>query len=604
MTRVITRKMHYNIADVTRQRRELLGRMVSRERRSRVGRIATEADVRAVIVEGEHERLEFKSEKTTALSDRDVFEEVVALANSGGGILLLGVDDGGTITGAVPRHGATTDVCRLAAAIRNNTHPGVVAACVEVRTTDGPVLAVQVAGSAALQATRSGKCLRRQVGADGKPETVPFYPSDHGIFHTTAATADYSAQLLEGASLDDLDPLQFRRVRQTIERLHGDSSLVDLTDEEIAKALRLVTTRGGVSIPTVAGMLIAGTAEAIEEYLPTHAVHFQVLDSTGAVRLNDSFRGPVLEIVEEVSERFLARNEEDEIQIGLVRLPVPDYAPESFREAFNNALLHRDYSRLGGIFVQMHPDHILITSPGPFPAGVTVGNLLVHEPLPRNPRLAEAFKRIGLVEQTGRGIDRIYLGQLRYGRPAPDYSRTDSEGVRVVLPGGRPSLEFAALVYEEGNAGRALTLDELMVLNALFTERRVYADSVGELIQKGVPAARSVLERLAERGLVEGRGQRRGRSFMLSAALYRRLHQEAEYVRARGFEPVQQEQMVMDYVGAHGRIGRAEASELCRITPRQATALLARLVARGDLEMHGTKRGAHYVARRRGAEQR
>jgi hypothetical protein len=40
-------------------------------------------------------------------------------------------------------------------------------------------------------------------------------------------------------------------------------------------------------------------------------------------------------------------------------------------------------------------------------------------------------KRIGLVEQTGRGVDKIYLGQLRYGCPAPDYSRSDRTGVRV-----------------------------------------------------------------------------------------------------------------------------------------------------------------------------
>jgi len=66
--------------------------------------------------------------------------------------------------------------------------------------------------------------------------------------------------------------------------------------------------------------------------------------------------------------------------------------------------------------------------------------------------LAEAFRRIGLVEQTGRGIDKIFAGQLRYGRPAPDYGRTNSTAVRVVLRGGQPSLEFAAFVYEQDPA--------------------------------------------------------------------------------------------------------------------------------------------------------
>ena len=44
---------------------------------------------------------------------------------------------------------------------------------------------------------------------------------------------------------------------------------------------------------------------------------------------------------------------------------------------------------------------------------ISIDNLLVHEPKPRNPRLAEAFKRIGIVEQTGRGVDKIYREQLR-----------------------------------------------------------------------------------------------------------------------------------------------------------------------------------------------
>lgn len=93
--------------------------------------------------------------------------------------------------------------------------------------------------------------------------------------------------------------------------------------------------------------------------------------------------------------------------MGLFRLPVPDYSLVGFREAVNNAVLHRDLTQMQAVYVQWQPDHLLITNPGGFPAGVTLDNLLVHEPKPRNPRLAEAFRRIGLVEQTERGVDKI-----------------------------------------------------------------------------------------------------------------------------------------------------------------------------------------------------
>ena len=116
------------------------------------------------------------------------------------------------------------------------------------------------------------------------------------------------------------------------------------------------------------------------------------------------------------------RNSEKEFQVGMFRLPVPDYALEGFREAVNNAILHRDYTRLDHVYVQWHPDHILMANPGGFPEGVTLDNLLVHEPSRATSSWPKRSSDIGLIEQTGRGIDKIFYGQLRYGRPIPDYT--------------------------------------------------------------------------------------------------------------------------------------------------------------------------------------
>jgi ATP-dependent DNA helicase RecG len=254
--------------------------------------------------------------------------------------------------------------------------------------------------------------------------------------------------------------------------------------------------------------------------------------------------------------------------------PSPDYSPRGFREAVNNAVLHRDYTRLDDVYIQMQHDHLLITSPGGFPEGVTIGNILVHEPKPRNPRLAAAFKRIGLVEQTGRGVDRIFEGQLRYGRPAPDYTRSDASGVRVILNGGEPSLKFASFVYEEDKAGRPFALDELIVLNALFLERRIDAEQASRAIQKGASEGRRVLERLLERGLIEARGEKRARIYHLAASLYNRLQDVSNYVRTHGFDKIQQRQMIIAAVAArktrrsHGKMSWscARSQQLRRTT--------------------------------------
>jgi ATP-dependent DNA helicase RecG len=552
--------------------------------------------LQALIQAGESLTVEFKSDRQQ-INDSAIYEEVVALANTQGGVLLVGVEDDGTVTGAKPRHGSSTDPIKLQAAIFNNTVPNVNTRISIVPHPQGAVLAIEVDPYPEPCATTMGKSVRRTIASDGKPQTVPYYPRDQRSRRTDMGLLDFSAQVVENTSMDGLDPLEFERLRQTIARLHGDRTLLQLPDGELAKALRLVESQpGGQLMPNIAGLLLLGRETTIEKLLPTHKLHFQVLDAQGNVKVNDVFHGPLIRLLAEVDSRFSARNEEREVLVGMFRLPVPDYSPEGFREAVNNAVLHRDYTRLDDVYIQWQADHLLITSPGGLPEGVTLDNLLVHEPKPRNPRLAEAFRRIGLVEQTGRGIDKIFAGQLRYGRPAPDYGRSDSTAVRVVLRGGQPSLEFAAFVYEQDKAGNPLTLDEMLVLNALFFERRIDTERASGLIQKGITEARAVLERLHERGMVEGRGEKRGRVYHLSASLYRVLGQSEEYVRSHGISPIRHEAMVLEYVQAHGRIERKHVMELCGLSGPQAGRLLRKLEQSGRLKRQGTPpRWTYYV---------
>jgi ATP-dependent DNA helicase RecG len=148
-------------------------------------------------------------------------------------------------------------------------------------------------------------------------------------------------------------------------------------------------------------------------------------------------------------EAFQVRNEERELNIRMFRIGVPAYDRRGFREAVNNALIHRDCTRLGAIHVQMHEDHIRVSNPGGFVEGVTPDNLLVTEPRPRNPRLADIFKRVGLVERIGRGVAIIYSGQLRNGRLPPSYGLSSAASVSVMLPGGPADLDCVQLVVAE-----------------------------------------------------------------------------------------------------------------------------------------------------------
>lgn len=559
----------------------------------------TPETLRSLIAEGETENVEFKGEERGPLSNDDLVETVVCLANrpgSGPAWLLVGVEDDGRVTGARLNHDPVRqDLSRLAAMLSSRTRPSLSVRVQLVTLDEKPVLVIEVPSSDTPVGTTSGRYLRRALGGDGRPACVPMHFHEMQSRQASRGLLDYSALVIPEASWDDLDPLEFERLRRSIRERRGrsDETLLDLSNLDMAKALGAVEANGQVTAVRVLGLLLFGKEEALRRWLPSHEVAFQVIRGV-SVEVNDFFRWPLLRVMEEIEARFRALTREEELLVGMLRVGVPDYSPAAFREGLANALIHRDYTRFGAVHVQWFDDRIEISSPGGFPEGVRLDNLLVTAPRPRNPLLADAFKRAGIVERTARGIDTIFYEQLRNGRPAPSYERSDETTVVLVLPGGRANLNFVRLVVEENLSGRDLDLDSLLILNALWQERFVTTEDVARLIQKPQAQARATLNRLVEAGLVEARGEARWRGWHLSAATYRRLGDQAAYLRLRGFDSLQQEQLVLKYLEQNGRITRREVADLCQIGPYQASRLLNRMVEAGRLVRRGRGRGTWY----------
>lgn len=555
-------------------------------------------DITGLIAKGESLTVEFKGEKNgKTLSDHEVVEAVVCLANRDGGTLLVGVENDGAVTGAHPRHAGHTDPGKVVAMIFNNTEPPVPVDVSIHSLEGGDVIAIAVPRASNVTATKQGVCVQRILGAHG-PECLPYYPHQHASRRAELGLEDTTAMIAPGATLDDLDAVEIARVIDTIRQLQPASPLLGLEQLEMLKALGFVATgiSNGAVVPTTIGLLLAGLESSIRKYIPTHSVAFQVLNAQGAVERNDWLYGPLLRIIDDVTSRFDAITKSSgEIAVGSKRILIPMYAPDAIREALHNALLHRDYTRLGTTFIQLHEDRLTFSNPGGFPPGITLQNLLVHESLPRNPRLAEALRRIGIVETTARGIDKIYLGQLRNGRPLPDYSQTDSTGVRLILPGGTGSLAFAELVHEADALKKPFSIDELLALNQLRDARRMTPKELGQLTQKGEAPAQGVAEGLVERGLIEGRGVGKARVYLLSRALYKRFGHPEAFTRLHGFDRAQQEQLILGYLTDHAKITRREAADLCQTVSSSTSNLLRSMVKRGLVVINGTRRTAFYT---------
>jgi ATP-dependent DNA helicase RecG len=553
-----------------------------------------EHELKTLLAKGETLTVEFKSD-AKGLSDRDLVAAVIAMANTEGGLILLGVEDDGTVTGVQPSH---QDAAGLVALIANRTSPSLSVRAQIIDWGNKKILSIQAPKSRGIVSTSDGLLLRRRLMASGRPEAVPFYPHEFLQRQSALGLIDPSAIPLTSLTVEDLNPIERQRIREAIRRYGGDISLLPLAEEELDDALGLVTTVEGVRRPTVAGLLIMGREVILRQHLPAYEVAFQVLEGTD-VRVNEFFRKPLLQTFEEVELLFKARVNEQEIQVGLFRVPIPNYDRRGFREALINALVHRDYSRLGAVHVRLDDDGLTVSSPGDFVEGITLQNLLVAAPRSRNPLLADIVKRIGLAERTGRGIDRIYEGMLRYGRPAPDYSMSDTSSVVLMLLKSDADTAFLEMILShEERTGTAMPIDSLIILSRLRHERRLTTADLTADTQKSEQATRTALEKLVEAGLVEAHGTGRGRTYTLSAKVYRHTGQKAAYVRQAGFDPIQQEQMVLAYIDKHGSIKRADVMDLCRITKDQAYKLSNRLKSSGQIAQIGSRKWAIYERKR------
>lgn len=538
--------------------------------------------------------VEFKSDRAR-LPDHELVEALVGLANTEGGELWLGVEDDGTPTGL---HAAHQNLAGLPGMVAARTSPSLSVTVAVLEFSGIRVARVAVPISSTEVATTSGLYLRRRLKHDGTPECTPMLPHDRSSRAGQFGLADVSIQAVAGATLADFDPLERERLRQVIRQYGGDRVLLELDDEALDGALGFTARMpAGERVPTLTGLLVIGRESALRERVPTHELAFQVL-ARETVSFNEFRRFPLLKALDWLETNFRPYNPEKEVQIGLFRVPVPKVDREAFREAVANALVHRDYHRLGAVHVRLDDSGLTVSNPGGLVEGVTLHNLLTTEPRPRNPALADAMKRIGIVERSGRGVDKIYRGMLRFGRPEPDYSRTDMNGVVLQMATVAADEIFLQMVVEQESRqnGDLLPIDSLIALAVLREQKRLGMDELARHIHRDSTQARRTLERLVEAGLVQPHGNTRNRSYTLSAEVYQAKGNQVAYTRQAGFSSLQHEQMVLSYVRHHGQIRRSDVIDLCHLSRDQAAKLLKRLKADGRLLQHGERRGAFYTS--------
>jgi ATP-dependent DNA helicase RecG len=312
-----------------------------------------------------------------------------------------------------------------------------------------------------------------------------------------------------------------------------------------------------------------------------------------------------LNIIEQIELAFSGpANPEQEVSVGMFKLRVPAYPVEVVREVLLNAVTHRDYSDPGYVLVRHTVSELVVTSPGGFLSDITPQNILRHEPLTRNPILAAAFLKLGLVEQAGVGRRRIFIPLLSYGKRAPRYE-TDGARVSLRIFDGGFDEQMAKLVAQWNRDGRDVGLDGLLILSYLKDHAFVDSTTASELLQLSFDDARGILDRLTlpSSDVLERRGKTRAATYHLSKPMAKELIGKAAYTKTRGIDEIRYAEMVRAFVSHHGSITPAECRELLGLgESRSAREQVSRLLRawsnpEGFLRREGLSKKTTYFPR-------
>lgn len=506
----------------------------------------------------ESEHLDFKPSHGPKEDLKVACEYAVCFANAGGGVVVFGVADKvkGRAQAIQGTHGHDVDVFKRG--IYDGTRPGIEAEVFElpVREGTGRLLVMRVPeGSQKPYGTAAG-LFKQRVGKNCMPlDRVVFQRAQ-----VASAALDWSGEPAQGVTLSDLDPLQIERARQVLRSKAPSSGLLDLPDLEFLQGLEAV--RDGRVTHT--GLLLFARREVLARCCPQAQFHYVLHDSETTVARNDIDRLPLLEAVERMEQVFVGPlNPEKEIELGLFKMRIPQYPIEGVREAVLNALTHRDYLNPGEILVRHSAQELVVTSPGGFVAGITPDNILRHEAVPRNRTLANALVKLRLVESSGIGRRRIFRSALVFGKRRPQY-QTDGFAVTLRLFNRATHDAVAQVVARLDAAGAEVSLDHLLVLDALMAQPFIDAVEVAQVLQLPRDEARLVLEAmcLPPLNLLERKGHTPAATFHLAKGVATVLKGKVAYTRTRGLNPVRYAEMVREYLRDHQRIENAQMREL------------------------------------------
>ena len=392
-----------------------------------------------------------------------------------------------------------------------------------------------------------------------------------------------SADFCPDATLEDLNPLAVEDFRKRWIEKSGNKALARLELKQVLQDAEAVVDEN----ITYAALILFGTYKALGRHLAQAEVVFEYRSSEapGPAQQRKEYREAFFSFYDDIWNTINLRNDLQHYQDGLFIRDIPTFEERSVREAILNAVSHRDYRHGGNVFVRQYPRYLKIESPGGFPHGITLGNILDRQ-YPRNRRIADIFAKCGLVERSGQGMNLIFEEAIRRGKLPPDFTGTDRYQVNLVLQGQVQDPAFV-LFLEKISRERDISFStqDLLILD------RIHRGLAVE------DAFKPRLPYLVETGALELTGRGRGARYVLARRFYAMTGRKGVYTRKVGLDKETNKALLLKHIRTSKAEG-ARMQELQQVLPglsrQQIQRLLSEMATEGHIQIVGIKRAARW----------
>jgi ATP-dependent DNA helicase RecG len=354
-----------------------------------------------------------------------------------------------------------------------------------------------------------------------------------------ATTEDWSAAIVQGASLEDLDEEAILLARKNYKNKFPEKAAeVDSWDDITFLNKARITIKGKI---TRTAIILLGKEESEHFISPSEVkIRWLLKDANGNDKDYAIFSCPMILAVDKVYAKI--RNLKYRYIKDGTLFPdeVNQYEPYSIREALNNCIAHQDYTKHGRINVVEMDDQLIFTNLGSFIPGSV--EKVVKDDAPeehyRNRFLATAMLNLKMVDTAGGGIKRIFNYQRERYFPMPDFDLSGGK-VKVTISGKILDLEYAKLLAQN----KELTLEEIIMLDK---------------VQKKLPLTEYEEKHLKAKKLIEGRKP----NFFIGIKVAEKTGQKASYSKNKAFDKSYYLDLVEKAIREHKSMSRGDIDDL------------------------------------------